>query len=145
MNIALTSTLNIMNKYNIHIAESSYKKIQKKLQQYEIKIGGMSIRNFLIANSIVDDSKNPPLIRIKRIILHIAGDFDNRPEDLQNDVKLETNLHFGYNEFALLRKRLDLLVKEYQKGSKISAKEVHDCKTVNDCVDLLLSKINRSK
>jgi hypothetical protein len=130
-----------MDKHNIRIPASSYKKLYKKLMKYGIKIGGMSVRNFLVAHSIVEDTGNPPDIRTKRIILHIAGDFDSEPAELLNWVNIETNLLFSFNEYSLLLKRLNHLVKEYDKSARISAKEVQACKTVSDCLDLVTSKI----
>lgn len=126
----------MMNKYNVYIPESSYRKIQKKLQNYEIKIGGMNIRNFLIANSNVDDSAYSLKTRVKRIILHIAGDFDSHPKELDDQTSLE-KLNFRHHEYIMLRKRLDQLLKEYDKSGKISAIEVNNCRSVEDCLQLM--------
>ncbi len=130
-----------MGKYTIQIPETSYKKLHKKLQKYEIKIGNMKIGNFLIANSVIDDTGNRIATRIKRIVLHISGDFDSKPEDLQSGFELKTELRYGFEEYLLLRKRLDQLVKEYDNGARISAREANDCIIVGDCVDLISSKI----
>jgi hypothetical protein len=130
-----------MNKYKIRIDSSSYKKIQRKLQKYNIKVGGMNIGDFLLANSFIDDSSDSPVTRVKRIILHIGGDFDSKPGNLENWLNLELNLLYGKNEYFLLRRRLDQLVKEYDRKAKISSVEVLDCRTVGDCIDLMDSKI----
>jgi hypothetical protein len=131
------------NKYKIKIDSVSYKKLQKKLQKYNIKIGGISLSNFLIANSVNDDSSDSPGIRVKRIILHIAGDFDRQPQDMESESHLELDFLFGHHQYLLLRRKLDHLVKEYNKESKISANEAYLCHTVGDCVDLVHSKILR--
>ncbi len=130
-----------MNKHNIYINPVAYKKIHKKLLKYNIKIGGMNIMNFLIANSSIQDSANSPTLRTKRVILHISGNLDSKPEDLANESHLRQNLLFGHIEYLLLRRRLDQLTKEYVKGTKISIKEVQDCQVVGDCIDLVNSKI----
>ena len=134
-----------IDKHNIRMPASSYKKLYNKLMKYGIKIGGMSIRNFLIAHSVVEDEANPPDIRTKRIILYISGDFDRRPEDLPNNVELEALLQFGHTEYALLLKRLNQLVKEYDKTARVSAGEANACTTVGDCIDLVNSRIRYSK
>ncbi len=130
-----------MNNYKIYVSATSYKKLNKKLQKYNIKLGGLDIRHFLIANSVIDDAGHLPFIRAKRIILHIAGDFDSSPSDLDDDLELRTQLSFGHFEFLLLRRRLEQLVKEYDYSSRIMALEMMHCRTVGDYVEMINAKI----
>jgi hypothetical protein len=132
-----------MNKYRISIDAVSYRKIHKKLSNYNIKIGGTSIRTFMIANAVPEDTSFAPSIRVKRVILHVAGDMDTRPEELENETDLVHDLNYKHVEFLLLRKCLDRLVKEYDADLKISAAETDMCTTVQDCLELANSKIHR--
>lgn len=133
-----------MNTYNIKLDPGSYKKLQKKLSKYNIKIGGMSIRNFLVINSIIDDRIDSTAQRVKRIILHIAGDFDSNPANMKGECSLEQELSFGYNEYFMLRRCLDRLVKEYNKKLKINADEIQACRTVEACVNLVTDRISNN-
>jgi hypothetical protein len=131
----------MMNKYKISIDHLSYKKLQKKLSKYNIKIGEISIRNFLIANSVIEDSNNALPLRVKRIILHVAGDLEGKIEELENERQLDSGLLYRRNEYMLLRRHLDRLVKEYHKDLKVTAAETEACQTVLDCVDMVCLKV----
>ncbi len=133
-----------MEQYNIRISAASYKKLQKKLLQYKIKIGGQELGTFLIANSVIDDVAHERDLRAKRIILHIARDFDSSPGDLHNDIRLADHLAFGFTEYTLLRRRLDRLAKEYKRTAKIGLKVVNECQTVNDCINLVNAQISEA-
>jgi hypothetical protein len=131
----------MMNKYKISIDNQSYKKLQKKLSKYNIKIGEISIRNFLIANTVIEDSNNALPLRVKRIILHVAGDLEGKIEELENGSRLDSGLLYRRNEYMLLRRHLDRLVKEYNKDLKVSAAEAEACQTVSDCMDMVCLKV----
>lgn len=128
------------------IKSADLRKIHAKLKKFEadngsIRIEGMSLSQFLLAKVSFDDRDDPAVIRTKRIILHIAGDYSSKPEDLADNTNLEENLLYGSDEYSLLQIRLNLLVKEYKPTSGVSDDEVGDCETVGDCTELVESKI----
>src|SRR5687767_13218166 len=132
------------DKFNIQLDSSIYRKIQNKLKNYNIKIGGINITSYLVANTLIDDSADTLSVRTKRAVLHIAGDFDTHPEQLRASADLKTELLFNHTEYLALRRKLDILVKEYDKEHKISLEEGLDCRTVNDCIELVNSKMSKS-
>ncbi len=133
-------------KNNLKFKISDFKKVHSALKKFEIKdsslkIKGFPISSFLIANSIIDDGNDSPGIRIKRIILHIAGDFTSKPEELNETIKLKINLLYSDDEYSLLQIRLDSLVKEYKNTASVTEDETNGCITVGDCTKLVNSKI----
>lgn len=126
---------------------SDFKKVHSALKKLEasdkkVKINGLSISDFLIANLSIDDETDSPVIRTKRIILQIAGDYSSNPAELNDNIKLTLNLFYSDNEYSLLQMRLNSLVKEYKKTANITDDETIDCATVGDCTELVISKIN---
>jgi hypothetical protein len=101
----------------------------------------MNICNFLVANTHIDDSGDALETRVKRLILHIAGDFDNSAKDLPDNTDFVKDLSFRHNEFIFLRKHLEKLLKEYDQTARITAVNVGNCKLVGDCLDLVKLKI----
>lgn len=135
-----------MKNSNLKLKVSDFKKVHSKLKKLEandnsLKINGLSISSFLIANLSIDDAVDLLEIRTKRIILQIAGDFSSKPKDLKDSIKLKINLLYGDDEYSLLQMRLNSLVKEYKKSARISDNETSDCTTVGDCIELVNSKI----
>ncbi len=133
-------------KKKILIKPADFKKVHAKLKKLEskdpsLKINGLALSHFLLANTSFDDKADPPEIRTKRIILQIAGDFSTKPEDLKDNIKLGINLLFGDDEYTLLQMRLNALVKEYKPTASVSDDETNDCVTVGDCTKLVKSKI----
>lgn len=134
-------------KKKLTINPSDFKKIHTQLQKMEaknkaLKINGLSLSNFFIANVSFDDFYDSPEIRTKRIILQIAGNSSIKPENLPNDIELATNLLYGENEFSLLQMRLNNLVKSINSSKSISQNETDKCETVGDCVQLVNTKIS---
>ncbi len=128
------------------IKPADFKKVHSKLKKLEsednsLKINGLTISNFLLANTSFDDKDDLPEIRTKRIILQIAGDFSTKPEDLKDNIKLRINLLFGDDEYSLLQMRLNSLVKELKPDASISDDETNNCTTVGDCTKLVKSKV----
>lgn len=133
-------------KRKLTIKPTDFKKVHSKLKKLEakdksLKINGIALSHFLLANTSFDDQSDLPEIRTKRIILQIAGDYSSKPEDLKDNIKLRINLLFGDDEFSLLQMRLNSLVKEYKPTASISDDETSDCTTVGDCTKLVKAKI----
>lgn len=133
-------------KRKITIKPADYKKVHATLKKLELKdaslkINGLPLSHFLLANTSFDDHADLPEIRTKRIILQIAGDASSKPEDLKDNIKLRINLLFGDDEYSLLQTRLNSLVKEYKAAAGVSENETDDCTTVGDCTTLVNAKI----
>lgn len=135
-----------MKKIKLQLKISDFNKVHSKLKKLEskdksLKINGIPISSFLTANSNIEDKADSPEIRTKRIILHIAGDYSSRPEDLKDNIKLKINLLYGDDEYSLLQIRLNSLVKEYKKTARVTNDETNNCSSVGDCTKLVNSKI----
>jgi hypothetical protein len=139
-----------MRKSSISINPSKFAKIHATIKKFEkenkaIKIGKMSLSNFLVANTdILTPVTENIETRTKRIILQIAGNYSKDPQKLQNSVQLRGDLGYGDDEYYLLQIRLDKLVKEYNKTAGINSTEANDCEKVGDCVSLVISKTSPS-
>ena len=139
-----------MKKSTLSIKTSQFAKVHAKLKKFDtenkaLKIGNMSLSNFLVANmDSQDDAGESKEVRTKRIILHIAGDFSRDPQTLQNSIQLKSNLGYGDDEYSLLQIRLDKLVKESNKTAGTSPAEINNCAKVGDCVSLVNAKTSPS-
>lgn len=79
-------------------------------------------------------------IRIKKIILSVAGLFATDPEELYGNIELKGHLLYSSLEFSILHMRLNALLQETKPDSFITASDVNNCKTVNDCIKLVKTK-----
>jgi hypothetical protein len=135
-----------MKKNIFSINGNKFARAHARLKKFEkengaITIGGLSLSSYLLSHtSFVDDKTIPKPIRTKRRILHIAGDFSTKPEELAGSVKLKTNLQYGALEYSLLQVDLNKLVKEYVSSASVSKSETDVCEKVSDCVKLVNDK-----
>jgi hypothetical protein len=134
-----------MKKITFTMSTANFAKAHKKLKQFEIdndpiKIGSSNLSSFLLSTIRFDDSQDSKIIRTKRRILHVAGDFGTDPSTLQGSIDLKTNLHYGDTEYLLLQVQLDRLVKEYKSTASISKTEMDASEKVKDCVKLVNDK-----
>jgi hypothetical protein len=139
-----------MAKKMVRISEAKFAKVHSKIKAFErkngpIKVGAISLTNFLFANSEFpgEETESKP-IRTKRIILRIAGDYTTSPNDLKGSIKLKSNLKYSGDEYSLLQTRLDKLVKEYKLSASASTAEVSDCEKVIDCIKLVDTKTSEA-
>lgn len=136
-----------MKKKQLRLDLKDYKKLFAKLQEIEkstnknAKINGISLSNYLLNITKYDEVYESPIIRAKKIILHVGGNYTTKPENLNNSINLKINMLFGSNEYSILRRRLEELSKEYKASAKISNDEINNCSTVGDCITLFNSKI----
>lgn len=136
-----------MKKNQLKLDPKAYQKLYTKLQEIEkkenknLKINGVSLSNYLLSATKYDDVSDSPIIRVKKVILHVGGNFTTKPENLTNTINLKINMLYGSNEYSILRKRLDALAKEYKTSATISSEEINNCATVGDCITLFNSKI----
>lgn len=136
-----------MKKFKVEISWQDYQKLHAKIKELETagktaKIGKRKISDFFLARTTFTDAGESIDIRVKRIILIIAGDTTSEPSTLGDTLSLKLNLQFLSNEFSLLQIRLDRLVKEFKSTAKVSNSEASNCKTVKDCIDLVNKKIS---
>ena len=78
-------------------------------------------------------------LKIKAIILFVAGNHTTDPATLPGSKELVKNLKYGDDEFRILRLQLNRLLTELAKSS-VSMAEVKKCEKVSDVVKLVASK-----
>lgn len=132
--------------YQLTIQPTDLQKMIKQLQVIEQKqdlftIEGLLPSQFLLCAIQPNNEKESPKNRVKTILLHLAGDYETRSEELSDKLQLKTHLLFMEAQYKLLFLKLNALLQHYQPEKKINIKEIKDCQTVADCVTLIEKNI----
>ncbi|GAA4764468.1 MULTISPECIES: hypothetical protein [Flavobacterium] len=75
-------------------------------------------------------------IEVKRIIILVTG-MNKTPEELKNSTKVS----FSDMDLIALQEEFEIIIKKHKEESEITIDEIVECKTVKDCVDLVISKV----
>lgn len=137
-----------MAKERITIKKSDLAKLHKAIKKLEKdaeserRVKGFKASGFLIAATDIEAEEADVPLEVKTIILHVAGDFTTDPSTLKDGVKLDVNLLYDEDEYAILAMRLTKLVKKHNKQESVSTDEVTECANVGKVLEMVNEKIN---
>jgi hypothetical protein len=128
------------------IQATDLKKMMHQLQLLEqkqslFKIEGWLPSQFLLLATQPNNQNESPKNRVKTILLHLAGDYETAAAKLSDKLDLKTHLLFGETQYTLLYLKMDALLKSYQPEKTIHLKEIKNCHTVADCMNILETRI----
>lgn len=79
-------------------------------------------------------------------VLSAESNFDLAPEQIENDMLLIKSLGLGPNIIeGLALREFTLILQEYKPDSEISMSEAEGLKKVQDCIDLIIKKMEGEK
>lgn len=121
-----------INPYDLFKVVASLENMEKTHSGLDLK----SLREQIMAISDFDNSLNSIEVEVKIAILKVSGGDSNHPEKLKNTAKVATDDMSATS----LRYEFERIAKKRNPSASISIDEIRDCKTVNDCIKLVISK-----
>lgn len=135
-----------MAKDRITIKKTDLARLHKAIKQLEKdsdrRVKGFKASGFLIAATDIEADEADVPLEVKTIILHVAGDFSTDPKTLKDGIKLDLNLLYDEDEFAILAMRLTKLVRKYNRAESVTTDEVTACANVGKVLEMVNEKIN---
>ena len=131
---------NDLSEEDIRMATEAYPFDEEKLAQ--LRVGQQQLQESLLKHKSLTISKKSTALedRIKKNILIAAGQVNEDPKNLSNDMELG-NLLPTSSAYQFLADLLDELVKEHNAESEIKVADIQSCGTVGDCIRLVNSKV----
>jgi hypothetical protein len=115
--------------------------IKKSKSAIRIRVNGVSIINHLesVSTYAIDRNSVPNLV--KGCVLK-AGGITGNPADLPDDTEV-SDIIDSSPKYVALQSYLNAVVKHFKPTAKLlTKKEVKDCTTVKDCIDIVTERIS---